>query len=157
MNDPADSGVAQRSYSRRKTMKEGVKTRIAGAETRNGTIRESSQLTDSFVPGTIIDVEDYGVLSLLVKYTMGSGESGNSVTLKVELSVDGTDFYCETDNEVSLCMKSYTFEALSSPGTYDCFKIDVPIAGMNHAKISVKELGVTSQYGTCEIKYSVGW
>ncbi len=138
-------------------MEEAVKTRIAGAETRNGTIRENSQLTASFVPGTVVSVEDYGILSLLVKYTMGSGESGNSVMLKVELSVDGANFYCETDNEVSLCMKTYTFEALSSPGTYDCFKVDVPMAGMKHARVSVKELGVTSVYGTCEIKYSVGW
>ena len=138
-------------------MKEAVKTRIAGAETRSGTIRESSELTASFVPGTIIDVEDYGVLSLLVKYTMGSGETGNSVVLKVELSVDGTNFYCETDNEVSLSVKTYTFEALSPPGTYDLIKVDVPIAGMKYARVSAKEVGVASQYGTCEIRYSVGW
>ncbi len=138
-------------------MKDAVRTRIAGAESRNGTIRQSSQLTASFVPGTIIDVEDYGVLSLLVKYTMGSGETGNSVVLKVELSVDGTNFYSETDNEVSLSVKTYTFQALSSPGTCDSFKVDVPIAGMKYAKVSAKEIGVAAQYGTCEIKYSVGW
>lgn len=138
-------------------MKEAVRTRIAGAETRNGTIRQSSQLTASFVPGTVIDVEDYGVLSLLVKYTMGSGETGNSVVLKVELSVDGTNFYCETDNEVSLSVKTYTFQALSSPGTYDYFKVDVPISGMKYARVSAKEIGVSAQFGTCEVKYSVGW
>jgi len=138
-------------------MKEAVRTRIAGAETRSGTTRQSSQLTASFVPGTIVDVEDYGVLSLLVKYTMGSGETGNSVVLKVELGVDGTNFYSETDNEVSLSVKTYTFQALSAPGTHDYFKVDVPIAGMKHAKVSVKETGVASNYGTCEIKYSVGW
>ena len=138
-------------------MKEAVRTRIAGAETRNGTIRESSQLTASFVPGTVVDVEDYGVLSLLVKYTMGNGESGNSVVLKVELSVDGTNFYAETDNEVSVSVKTYTFEALSSPGTYDFFKVDVTIAGMEYAKVSAREIGVAAQYGTCEVKYSVGW
>lgn len=97
-------------------MKEAVRTRIAGAETRNGTIRQSSQLTASFVPGTVIEVEDYGFLSLLVKYTMGSGESGNSVVLKVELSMDGTTFYCETDNEVSLSVRTYTLEALRRLG-----------------------------------------
>ncbi|MDP2898746.1 MAG: hypothetical protein Q8Q12_19585 [bacterium] len=138
-------------------MKDAVKTRIAGAETRNGTIRENAQLTSSFVPGTVIDVEDYGVLSLLVKYTMGTGETGNSVVLKVELSVDGTSFYCETDNEVSLSAKTYTFEALSAPGTYDSFKVDVPISGMRYARVSAKEIGVAAQYGNCEIRYSVGW
>ena len=138
-------------------MKEAVRTRMAGAETRNGIIRASSQLTASFVPGTIVDVEDYGVLSVLAKYTMGSGESGNSLVLMVELGVDGTNFYCETDNEVSLSVKTYTFEALSAPGTYDWFKVDVPIAGMKYARVSAKEIGVAAQYGTCEIKYSVGW
>lgn len=138
-------------------MKEAVRTRIAGAETRSGTIRESSQLTASYVPGTTVDVDDYGVLSMLVKYTMGSGETGNSVVLKVELSVDGTNFYCETDNEVSLSVKSYTFEAISSPGSYDYFKIDVPMAGIKYAKVSAKETGVGSEYGSCEVKYSVGW
>jgi hypothetical protein len=138
-------------------MKDAVKTRIAGAETRNGIIRENSQLSAAFVPGTIIDVEDSGVLSLLTRYTMGSGETGNSIVLEVELSVDGTIFYRETDNEVSLSVKTYTFEALSSPGTYDCFKVDVPIAGMKYARVSVKEIGVASEYGMSEVKYSVGW
>lgn len=138
-------------------MKDAVKTRIAGAETRSGTIRENAQLTSSFVPGTVIDVEDYGVLSLLVKYTMGTGESGNSVVLKVEVSADGTNFYCETDNEVSLSVKTYTFEALSAAGTYDSFKVDVPISGMRYARVSAKEIGVATEYGNCEIRYSVGW
>ena len=95
-------------------MKDAVKTRIAGAETRSGIIRENAQLTAAFVPGTIVDVEDCGVLSLLTRYTMGSGESGNSIVLEVELSVDGTIFYRETDDEVSLSVKTYTFEAISS-------------------------------------------
>jgi len=130
---------------------------MAGAGTRSGTIRESSQLTGSFVSGTMVDVEDCEVLSLLVKYAMGRSESGNAVVLKVELSVDGTDFHCETDNEVSLPVKTYTVEAPSSPGTYDSSKVGVPVTGIRYAKVSAKETGVVSQHGTCEIKCTVGW
>ena len=136
---------------------EAVKSRIAGAETKNGTIRSSSTLTNSFVAGTTIEVEDYGMLVLLVKYTMGSGETANSVVLKVEVSVDGTSFYQQTSNEASVSLKEYTFDAVSAAGSYDYFKIDIPVAALNYVKVSAKETGVSTNYGTCEIKYSTGW
>jgi hypothetical protein len=134
-----------------------LNSRIAGAVTRTGTIRSSGALTSSYVAGTVIDVEDFGMLVLLVKYTMGSGESANSVVLKVELSTDGTNFYRLTNNDATLALRDYTFQAVSSPGTYDALAIAVPVAGVSRVRVSAKETGVATNYGTCEIAYALGW
>jgi hypothetical protein len=134
-----------------------IRSRIAGAVTRAGTIRSSGALTSSYVAGTVIDVEDFGMLVLLVKYTMGSGESANSVLLKVELSTDGTTFYRETNNDATLALREYAFQAVSSPGTYDAFALVVAVAGVTRVRVSAKETGVSSNYGTCEVKYALGW
>jgi hypothetical protein len=134
-----------------------VKSRIAGAVTRTGVIRASAPLTSSYVPGTVIDVEDFGMLVLLVKYTMGSGESGNAVVLKVELSTDGTSFHQQTNNAPTLELRDYTFLAQSAPGTYDSIAIVLPVAAVSRVRLSTKETGVASNAGTCEIKYALGW
>ncbi len=134
-----------------------VKSRIAGAITRTGLIRSSAALTSSYVAGTVIGVEDFGMLVLLVKYTMGSGESNNAVVLKLEFSTDGTNFYRQTDNEATVELREYTFTAESSPGTYDSIAIVIPVAAISHVRVSAKETGVASNAGTCEIKYALGW
>jgi|GEM_PF-1544365 len=134
-----------------------VKSRIAGAVTRAGLVRSSAALTTSYVAGTVIDVEDFGMVLLLVKYTMGTGESSNAVVLKAEFSTDGTNFYEQTDNEATLGLREYSFTAQSDPGTYDAFAIVIPVAGISHLRVSAKETGVATNAGTCEIKYAVGW
>jgi hypothetical protein len=134
-----------------------VRTRIAGAVTRAGVVRASAALTSSYVAGTVIDATDFGMLVLLVCYTMGSGESSNAVVLKVEVSTDGTTFYRLTDNEATVTAREHTFNALSSPGTYDAIAIAVPVAGVTRVRVSAKETGVAANYGTCEIKYALGW
>ena len=134
-----------------------VKSRIAGAVTRTGLIRASAPLTTSYVAGTAIDTEDFGMLVLLVKYTMGTGESSNSVMVKVEFSADGTNFYQHTNNAPTVELREYTFTAVSAPGTYDSIAVVLPVAAVARLRVSVKEIGVASNAGTCEIKYALGW
>ena len=134
-----------------------VKSRMAGAVTRTGVIRSSAALTSSYVAGMVVDVADFGMLVLLVKYTMGSGESANAVVLKVEFSTDGTNFYRQTDNNAPLGVREYAFTALSSPGTYDSIAVVLPVAALSRVRVWAKETGVASNYGTCEIKYALGW
>jgi len=134
-----------------------VKSRIAGAVTRTGLMRASAPLTTSYVPGTPIDVENFGILVLLVKYTMGTGESSNSVVLKVEFSPDGTNFYRQTNNAPTVETREYTFTAVSAPGTYDSIAIVLPVAAVSRVRVSAKETGVASNAGTCEIKHALGW
>jgi len=134
-----------------------VKSRIAGAVTRTGLMRASAPLTTSYVPGTPIDVENFGILVLLVKYTMGTGESSNSVVLKVEFSPDGTNFYRQTNNASTVETREYTFTAVSAPGTYDSIAIVLPVAAVSRVRVSAKETGVASNAGTCEIKHALGW
>ena len=134
-----------------------VKSRIAGAISRAGLIRSSAALTTSYVAGTVIDAEDFGMLVLLVKYTMGTGESSNAVVLKVEFSTDGTNFYQQTDNDATVQLREYSFTAESNPGTYDAIAIVLPVAGISRVRVSAKETGVATNAGTCEIKYTLGW
>ena len=134
-----------------------VKSRMAGAITRTGIIRASAALTSSYVAGTVIDAEDFGTLVVLVKYTMGSGETGNIVKLKIEWSTDGTNFYQQTNNEATVGLREYAFTAVSEAGSYDWLAIAVPIAALSNVRVSAKESGVGSNYGTCEIKYAIGW
>jgi hypothetical protein len=134
-----------------------VKSRIAGAVTRTGLMRASAPLTTSYVASTPIDVQDFGMLVLLVKYTMGSGESTNSLVLKVEFSTDGTNFYQQTNNATTVEPRQHVFTAQSEPGTYDCIAIVLPVAAVSHVRVSVKETGVDANAGTCEIKYALGW
>ena len=134
-----------------------IKSRMAGAVTRAGTVRASAALTSSYVAGTVIDAEDFGTLVLLVKYTMGSAETGNTAVLKVEWSADGTNFYQQTNHEATVGLREYSFTAVSVAGTYDWLAIAVPIAALSNVRVSAKESGVASNYGTCEIKYAIGW
>lgn len=134
-----------------------VRSRIAGALTRTGLVRASAPLTTSYVAGTAIGTEDFGMLVLLVRYTMGTGESANAVKLKVEFSPDGTNFYQQTNNAATVEVREYTFTAVSSPGTYDAIAVVLPVAAAARVRVSAKETGVASNAGTCEIKYALGW
>lgn len=134
-----------------------VRSRLVGADRRAGTIRANAILTTSYVPGTVINVADFGMLLLLVRYTMGSSETDNNVVLKVEFSADGTTFYQQTDDDETVALREYTFTALSPPGAYDAFAIALPITGITHLRVSAKETGVATNAGNCEIKYAVGW
>jgi len=134
-----------------------VKSRLAGAVTRAGLVRSSAALTTSYVAGTVIDVTDFGMLAVLVKYTMGTGEDGNAIVFKVECSTDGTNFYQQTNDAATVELREYSFTAVSAPGAYDSIAVLVPVAGVSHVRVSAKETGVASNAGTCDIKYALGW
>jgi len=119
-------------------------------------VRPLSTLTASYVAGNVIDIFGIRQATILVAYTQGTGESGNSIQIKIELSDDNTNWYQEVStytsgNTSSLRLHEYSFDAVSAAGTYDRFALPVPI-GVRYVRISIKETGVATNFGTAGIK-----
>lgn len=119
-------------------------------------------LTGSYVEGTPVFVGEAEQIGLDVAYTMGSGESGNSVELRVEFSGDNstgsapTEWYQEVTESVASgtiteTLAERTFSAVSAAGTYDRFRIPLPIDA-KWIRISVKETGIAANGGLITIK-----
>ena len=119
------------------------------------TVRASAALTASYV-GTVVPIGSENQLTLLVAYTMGATESSNSVEIKLEFSDDNSTWYQETQSSLSggtdtLVLLEHSFAATQSAGTYDYFHFTTPI-NAKYVKVSVKETGKASNFGTCAIK-----
>jgi len=124
------------------------------------TVRSLSTLTSSYVAGTVVDLYGVRQTTLEVAYTQGAGESGNSIQIKIELSDDGTNWYQEVSTSTSgntsiLRLHEYTFNAVSPAGTYDRFALPIPL-GVRYVRISIKESGVTTNFGLASMKLVKG-
>lgn len=103
-------------------------------------------------------------LMLEVDYTMGSGESGNSIQLKLEFNNDDTSesptvwrreiTESASSGTVTMTQAERTFSATQSPGTYDRFEIPLPI-GSRWLKVSAKETGVATNEGFIVVSVTV--
>lgn len=103
-------------------------------------------------------------VSLYVYYTMGSGETNNSIEIKIEtapqpLAVDSLLWSRQVTEFISsgvrtLSPAEFKWNAVSAAGTYDCFEIPLEI-NTRHFKVSVKETGISSNGGKCYIKLVV--
>lgn len=101
-------------------------------------------------------------VTLLVHYTMGAAETGNSIQVKVEtadsyLAIDSALWARRTREAVSsgavtLSAEEFTFTATKAAGTYDVFEIRLPELNANYIKVSVKETGIATNGGSCYIK-----
>ena len=115
------------------------------------------------------DVKNAVKLYLDVEYTMGTGESSNSIEVKVEFadplvkrSTPVTADWYQTTNEAdgggttTLTLQEYTFAAVSAAATYDRFVIDLTKTlkniGHHWIRVSVKETGKASNFGNASVK-----
>uniref|UniRef100_A0A6M3IWG5 Uncharacterized protein n=1 Tax=viral metagenome TaxID=1070528 RepID=A0A6M3IWG5_9ZZZZ len=120
------------------------------------TVRAATELTASYVEGTVIECGNVNQVSLFVAYTMGAGETSNSIEIKTEFKPFGGDsYYREASSDtvrgtVTLAPIEYSFAAVSAAGTYDNFVIEVP-ANCERLKVSAKETGKATNFGTCSI------
>lgn len=106
----------------------------------NVVIRSAAILTDSYVAGTVIDnAQEYNQLVLLVNWTKGSL---TSLELKVEVSVDGTNYFQETASSVSggtvtIIPKEYTITTTGKSN------ILIPVSA-RYIKVSAKGTGTVT-------------
>ena len=119
--------------------------------------RTSVALTNAY-NSTVRDTFETGGMSKLnldILYTTGSGETNNSIELKVEGSPDGTNFYRIPNETVSagtstLTEREFTFVGASAATAY-AISIGLDIF-YKYMRVSAKESGVVTNAGTVYIE-----
>jgi len=108
----------------------------------------TTKATKTFGTGQMSKVEFH------ILYTMGSGESSNSIEIKLESSPDRTNFYRLVNEAVStgtstLTAREFTFVGSDAAAVAITLPIDIQAKYM---KIWVKESGVASTKGTLYVE-----
>ena len=124
--------------------------------TKSGTTRTSVTLPSAYdaeVTKTL-NVRDYSVAVIDILYTMGAGESSNSIEIKLEDSVDGVNFYRLSNESASagtstLTAREFTFVGTNAAEATISYRIDISYP---YLKISAKETGVSANAGTVFIE-----
>jgi len=120
-------------------------TRTSVALTNAYQAEAAGKPTKSFRTGGLSKI-NFGIL-----YTTGTGETNNSIEVKIESSADGTNFYQIPNESVSggtstLTQREFTFVGASAATAYS---LSLPIDVQDeYIRISVKESGVSSNAGT---------
>jgi len=135
---------------------------VIGSKDSSGNITGAT-LTDAYGNSNTTAIVDTGGMSKLelhIGYTQGSGESGNSIQIRVEASPDRVNWYRFTNDSTSgatstLTQREFTFSAVSSAGTWDYISLPLDVS-CDYVRISIKESGVAANYGKvfCEVTIS---
>ena len=102
-----------------------------------------------------IDVDAMQQLVLYIRYTVGSGESSNVLTMLADFSPDGTNFYQEATESVSTStiteyQATRVFTGASASTAYS-FRVAIPIADIKKVRIAFSETGVVTNFGTLSV------
>lgn len=124
---------------------------------KSGTTRTSAALTSAYAGGLNASITTGGMskVNLNILYTTGSGETNNSVEIKVESSPDNTNFYQIPNESISgststLVVREFTFVGASAATAY---AISLPLDLQDeYYKFSFKESGVASNAGTLYVE-----
>lgn len=103
--------------------------------------------TKTFASGLMSRIE------FLIKYTMGAGETTNSIEVKVEGSNDGTNFYQVMNDSTSagtstLYAREFTYVGANAATVNVNFGVDIAYLKL---RVSVKETGVVTNKGTVSV------
>lgn len=113
--------------------------------------------------GNVVNCSEHNQLILYIQYAMGSGESSNSLQVRMMFFSDrdadpdaDTTAYQETSvNTVSgtgtVSLKEYTFSATQSAGTDDNIRLAIPITDHSF-RVDVKETGIATNGGNVDIR-----
>lgn len=130
---------------------------FAAIGSKDGTTRTSITLESTYQtesgqtkPTKTFNVAGYAKLNLDLLYTMGAAETTNSIEIKIEGSVDGTNYYRipndSTSNGVStLTAREFTFVGTNAAAATISIGLDI---FYKKIKVSIKETGVASNKGT---------
>lgn len=133
--------------------------------TKSGTTRTSWALTSSYQtetgtqPTKSFSTSGMSELVLDVLYTTGAAETNNSIEIKIEDSVDGTNWYQLTNEAASsgtstLTAREFTFVGASAATAYAfSYRLDITYKYM---RISCKESEVAANAGTVFIEGVMG-
>lgn len=131
------------------------------SNTRTGVALTTAYQTEgSGKPTKTFDVGGYSRAEFAVSYTMGSGETSNSIEMILEWSPDGTSFYRLATDSTSAGTSTIAEREFTFVGTTDAGVSDVTwgldIAYKDRLRVSFKETGVASNAGKafCEVLLS---
>lgn len=121
------------------------------------TLSASYETEGTTKPTKTFKVSGYSKLNLDILYTMGAGESTNSIELKVEGSSDGINFYRIPNESVSagtstLTAREFTFVGANEAATTISVGLDI---FYKYIKVSAKETGVVTNFGTIYTEVSL--
>lgn len=100
----------------------------------------------------------FSELVLDISYTMGAAETSNSIEIKVEDSIDRTNFYRLTNEAASagtstLTAREFTFVGTNAANAKFSYRLDVTYKFL---KVSCKETGVAANAGTVFVEAILG-
>lgn len=120
-------------------------------------------LTGNFVDGNILQVDSQEQCTLFFKYTRNAGEISAYLVFKIEYSIDGVNFYQESEDDgtadlaagTTTTMDKVLLEHKMMPPVTPCsFIHEIPFNAI-WVKISFKELSVVADYGYIECDYLI--
>jgi len=122
--------------------------------------RTSVALTNAYdnaATTKIFEAGGYSKLNLDILYTMGSGEAGNSIEVRVDQSPDRTNFYRIPNESVSsgtstLTAREFTFVGSDAAAATISIGLDI---FYENIRISVKETGVATNAGTIYVEGTI--
>ena len=130
---------------------------FAGIGSKSGTTRTSIDLESTYQtesgqtkPTKTFAAGGYSKMNIDLLYTMGSGETSNSIEIKIEVSADGTNWYRIPNDSTSgdtstLTAREFTFVGTNAAAATIGVGIDI---FYQFIKVSIKETGVASNKGT---------
>jgi hypothetical protein len=123
--------------------------------TRTSIEMESTYQAESATEATkTIETGGYPKIALDCLYTMGSGETTNSIEIKVEMSPDRTNFYQLVNDDTSGATSTLTsreFTIVGVNASTKAFSLPIDMWG-KYMRVSVKETGVSSNKGSVYIE-----
>ncbi len=130
---------------------------------RSGTTRTSIEMESSYQAEATTEATktfEIGGMSKVefhILYTMGGGESGNSIEIKLEVSPDRTNFYRLANEAVStgtstLTRREFTYVGVNATTTTISLPIDI---SAKYMKIWIKETGVGSAKGSVYVEVTL--
>jgi len=125
--------------------------------TKSGTTLTPVTLTSSYDVANKtkkFETGGYSKLNLDCLYTMGATETSNSIELRIEGSVDNTNFYRIPNESVSggtstLTAREFTFVGTNAAAATISIGLDI---FYKYMRVSVKETGVATNAGTISIE-----
>lgn len=120
--------------------------------TKAGTTRTSVALTSAYTGNrTTKYVSGFSEMTFDILYTTGTSETGTTLDVRLEHSVDGTNFYILTNEAASagtstLTNRTFAFAGGTGGTAYTLsYRLDL---SYKYIRVSVQEAGVSSNFGT---------
>ncbi len=126
--------------------------------TKSGTTRSSIALTAAYDVSNKTKIFETGGMSkanFSILYTTGTGETSNSIDLRIETSSDRTNWYRIPNEAVSTGTSTLTAREFIHVGgsAATAYPLSLPLDLQDeYMRISVKETGVSSNFGTVYVE-----